>query len=132
MSTLGSADHPRDESRRKEWQAPALSVLVFRATAAGVTSTADSELPGFFASPPPPPAPPPPPLSPPPPPPPSSPPPPPPSKGALQCDGAVQVAAGTGMTSFAAPLPTSKHGGINTDAVFHVESCISTAVQSLT
>jgi hypothetical protein len=48
MSTLGSQDHRGDGSRRKEWQAPALSVLVFRATAAGVTSTADSELPGFF------------------------------------------------------------------------------------
>src|ERR1700730_8740237 len=130
MLTLGSEDHRGDKSRRKEWLAPALSVLVFRATANGVTSTTDDVLPGFFGSSPPPPAPPPPPLSPPPPP--QSPPPPPPSKGALQCDGAVQVAAGTGMTSFTTPIPMSKHGGINTDAVFHAQSCIIAVVPSLT
>src|ERR1700730_16522084 len=61
MLTLGSEDHRGDESRRKEWLAPALSVLVFRATANGVTSTTDDVLPGFYGSSPPPPAAPPPP-----------------------------------------------------------------------
>jgi hypothetical protein len=44
MLTLGSEDHRGDESRRKEWLAPALSVLVFRATANGVTSTTDAAI----------------------------------------------------------------------------------------
>jgi hypothetical protein len=122
MSTLGSQDHRGDESRRKEWQAPALSVLVFRATAAGVTSTSDSELPGFFASPPPPPAPPPPPLSPPPPPPLPPPPPPPPTKGNFSCEGATFVGSGQGTSNTPVTVNQGttkpKHNGSNIDIFF--------------
>jgi hypothetical protein len=114
MSTLGSQDHRREEPRLEKWQAPALSVLVFRATANGVTSTTDEVLPGFFGSSPPPP--PPPPLSPPP------PPPPPPTKGNFLCEGATFVGSGQGTSNTPVTVNQGttkpKHNGSNIDIFF--------------
>src|SRR5712691_10464239 len=84
MSTSGFPQHGHAELSRRPWQAPCLSVLVFRATAQ--------------SPPPPPPSPPPPPpvipptgsLLPP-------PPPPPPKKGDFSCDAGAFVGVGTGQ-----------------------------------
>jgi hypothetical protein len=120
MSTSGFREQGGDGAPRQPWRAPRLSVLVFRATANGSSPGSDAAFPDQPPSPPPPPQAP------------APPPPPPPSKGSLQCDGPVQVAAGTGMTSFTTPVPTSKHGGTNTDSAFHAQSCSLNIVQSLT
>jgi hypothetical protein len=127
MSELGSQDHRRYESRRKEWQAPALSVLVFRATAN--LSGEGTDLLG--GSSPPPPLPPPPPVLAVPPtqlpaaplPQPPPPPPPPPTKGNFLCEGATFVGSGQGTTNTPVEGPpagktTSKRGGVNIDNVF--------------
>ena len=93
MSTSGFREQGGDGAPRQPWRAPRLSVLVFRATANGSSPGSDAAFPDQPPSPPPPPQAP------------APPPPPPPSKGSLQCDGPVQVAAGTGMTSVTTPRP---------------------------
>jgi hypothetical protein len=102
MSTSGLRVHGRDDAPQRPWQAPVLSVLVFRATANGSSPGTDTQFPDMIPTASPPAAPPP-------------PPPPPNAKGNFACDGTVQTGAGTTATFV---TNASKSGGTNQDAVF--------------
>src|SRR5580704_498679 len=124
MSTSGFREHGSDGVPRRPWQAPVLSVLVFRATAAGGGTSTDAEG-GAPLSPPPPP------------PPPSPPPPPPPTKGNFFCEGATFVGAGgTSNTPVTVNQGTikPKHNGSNIDINFPHNStlCQNDATLALT
>jgi hypothetical protein len=105
MSTSGLQGRGRDAALRRTWQAPSLSVLVFRATANSSSTGNDSQTQGQIVSQSPPI--------------PFSPPsPPPPGKGNLLCDGQVP-APGTGDKNAAQAAPgRAKNRGVNQDTLF--------------
>jgi hypothetical protein len=101
MSMSGLHQHGHGGPTRRPWQAPSLSVLVFRATANSTSTGTDLQTSGQIVNqspPPPPPLPPPP------------PPPPPQKKGDFACDAGAFVGAGTGASApTTAFKPAAKH-----------------------
>ena len=111
MSTSGLQGRGRDAALRRTWQAPSLSVLVFRATANSSSTGNDSQTQGQIVS--------------------QSPPS--PVKTNLLCDGLVP-APGAGQNN-PTPFPgstTSKTGGKNQDTAYHTLDLCNAPVAFLT